>query len=166
MNINLQPLNNKYADEFANIFAYYFIKELKNDLVIYDEEFVKERLIKPFIFEQYKNKIINIDIALIENKIKGFIVYQIDSRKSDWNEREGHGFIREFYVDKDFRRQGIGTQLLKNAENKLKEMGAENIYLTSSDKYYVQDFYFKNGYMNENKASPQNNNEYFSKELE
>ena len=126
---------------------------------------IKKHIIKNKILKNYIEEITQIDVALKNDKIIGFIIYQIDSEKSDWNERSGHGFIREFYVNNQHRKQGVGTKLIQSAENNLKKMGAKNIYLTSSSEYYVEDFYYGKGYKNEQKTSPKNHNTYFSKEL-
>jgi len=45
---------------------------------------------------------------LLDDKIIGFVNYQIDTLDSDWCEREGWGFIREIYVDKTLRGKGLG----------------------------------------------------------
>ncbi len=50
------------------------------------------------------------------------------------------------YVDKDFRRQGIGSLLYKELERKLKELGIVNVlagtaYIENEDEYLTQDSY-------------------------
>lgn len=161
-NVVLKPLTKKYYNQFVSCFFNYYQNEIG---FLYPDLNKIKSAINKLLIGQLEDEIIFIDIALIDNSIKGFIVYQIDSDKSDWNERTGCGFIREFYVDNSIRRLGVGTRLLKNAEKTIKNLGVTNIYLTANNKDYVYDFYFKNGYDNENKTNWKNGNEYFSKEL-
>lgn len=94
----------------------------------------------------------------------GFIIYQIDKEESDWKERLGEGFIREFYIKPINRNLGLGTLLLKNAEMILKNLGAKEVYLTSQEKDSVKQFYKKNGYVTHHNRA-KNGEEYFEKEL-
>ena len=94
----------------------------------------------------------------------GFIIYQIDKEESDWKERLGEGFIREFYVKPEVRRQNLGSKLLQHAECVLKSLGAKQVYLTSQETNYVKLFYKKNGYTT-NHVRAKNGHEYFEKEL-
>ncbi len=47
-------------------------------------------------------------------------MYQIDSPKSDWCQKEGFGFIREIYINEELRNQGLGKILVDYAERFLK----------------------------------------------
>jgi len=158
----VKPLEKQDYQDFTDMFCEYFKKDLKSGLI--DEDIINN-IVNPLVLPQLEKGILFIDLLFINKLAKGFIIYQIDSKQSDWNKREGHGFIREFYINNSERRTGLGTTLLNHAENKLYSLGVKNIYLTCADKEYVEDFYFKNGYKNENVLCKQNNLEYFSKEL-
>lgn len=148
-------------NDFRVMFLDYFINDCG---VKYDVEKLKENLINKTILPQYEKELIFIDIVKKNEKCLGFIIYQIDQEESDWKERIGSGFIREFYIEKKFRNKGLGSQLLHHAEQNLKELGAKEIYLTSQEKDETKIFYIKNGYStNHNRAK--NNKEYFEKKL-
>lgn len=157
----VEKLNEKYYEDFKNMFLTYFIVDCN---VKYDENLLRENLVNKTIIKQFENNLIFIDILREEQKPVGFIIYQIDREESDWKERIGSGFIREFYIEKRLRRNGLGSFLLNCAENNLRKLGVEEIYLTSEEEDYVKKFYIKNGYKtNHNRA--QNGNEYFEKHL-
>ena len=157
----IKPLNKDEYEEFSQMFGdyFWFDCEIKHDRIL-----IKENVVNKQILPSYEKGIIFIDMLKDENKNIGFIMYQVDSDESDWNERLGFGFIREFFVLKEYRRLGLGSLLLKNAENKLKKLGVQHFYLTSSKKDYVKDFYRVNGYEGEN-VFTKNGNEYFSKTI-
>ena len=138
---------------FTEMFLDYFIND---ENVKYDVKLLEKNLIQNTILKQYEKQVIFIDILKSNKKCLGFIIYQIDSENSDWNERPGQGFIREFYIKRDCRNKGLGSLLLSYVEKSLKQMGVSQVYLTASKKEYVQSFYIKNGYSNSNKRYKQN----------
>ena len=148
-------------DEFRDMFLDYFVNDCE---VKYDKDKLRENLINKTIIPQCERGLIFIDLIKQNEEILGFIIYQIDKEECDWKERLGSGFIREFYIKPNFRKLGLGSKLLKNAEDKLKELGAKEIYLTSQEKDNVKQFYKKNGYVTQhNRAN--NGQEYFEKKL-
>ncbi|MBR7032436.1 MAG: GNAT family N-acetyltransferase [Clostridia bacterium] len=56
-----------------------------------------------------------------------------------------YGFVEAVFVEKPLRRQGLGTYLLKEAENLAKDNGA-SLILTNAGDWNV-DFFKKNGYL-------------------
>jgi len=106
--------------------------------------------------------VVFLDILHIDDSPKGFILYQIDSPKSDWCEREGWGFIRELYVDASLRGGGYGKMLAQHAEEYLKTKGVASIYLTSDE---VGDFWVKLGYEDAGETSPSNKCAIFVKNI-
>ena len=55
------------------------------------------------------------------------------------------GWIWKIWVDEDYRRQGLGTLLLKHFEKKAKEKGATKIIAEEIYDWNV-GFFLKNGY--------------------
>ena len=76
---------------------------------------------------------------------------------SAYSEREAYSWTvsTSIYVDKDFRRQGIGSFLYENLEERLKQLGIKNIlagaaFTETEDEYLIQDspkFHEKMGYV-------------------
>jgi len=80
-----------------------------------------------------------------------------------WNGLE----IKILWVREDYRKKGIGTQILKYIEKKAKEKGATIALLDTFD-FQAEDFYLKNGYepFGELKNFPKGKRRiYFSKQL-
>ena len=85
----------------------------------------------------------------------GFIVGYVYA--SAYSEREAYSWTvsTSIYVDKDFRRQGIGSFLYENLEERLKQLGIKNIlagaaFTETEDEYLTQDspkFHEKMGYV-------------------
>jgi len=158
----VKKLNENYYGWFKECFCHYFIKETKANLT---KEYIIEKIVDAEISKGIKEGWCLIDLVICDDMPVGFIIYQIDSEKSDWNERPGEGFVREFYISEAFRRKGLGSFLLDHVERVLKEMNAKEVYLTSSKDEVSRKFYIKNGYKNENKFNNYNKLEYFSKKL-
>ena len=159
--MKIEKLTEIDYEEFRKMFLDYFIFDCG---VEYDKNKLREGLINRTILHQFEKGLIYIDVAKKKDTVLGFIIYQVDQEDSDWKERIGSGFIREFYIKKRFRNQGIGSELLQHAEQVLKNLGASEVYLTSSEKDYVKKFYKKHGYTTDHNRA-KNGKEYFEKEL-
>lgn len=76
-------------------------------------------------------------VALDKDKVCGFVM--ATKRKFPYLERglePDRGWINVIFVDKEYRRQGIGKTLLQLAEAKLKELGVKNITLGAYSPNY------------------------------
>ena len=72
------------------------------------------------------------------------------------------GFIREFWLRSDLRRQGHGTKLLRKAEEWLRQQDCLCVLLTTVT---AQEFYRKNGYTQQNGIEARNTEPVFAKLL-
>jgi ribosomal protein S18 acetylase RimI-like enzyme len=60
---------------------------------------------------------------------------------------DGAYSIREVFVEKPFRRKGIGSKLLENCENLVQQNGETSVYLTVEPKHSVSiEYLIHNGY--------------------
>jgi GNAT superfamily N-acetyltransferase len=71
----------------------------------------------PVGFEQHIREIIETEntlvlVALNENRVIGFSISQVDKYPPIWVERETYGFIDTMAITSDYRRQGVGKQML------------------------------------------------------
>lgn len=82
-------------------------------------------------------------IRLSENEPVGFIQFTFISLEN-WFFKEKLGFIREFWVNEKFRKQGHGGELLSLVEKHFKDSGIHRIILTPDEN--EQQFYFNRGY--------------------
>ena len=160
--MEIKRLSKPYYNRFKEMFCKYFQDDLLEEL---SNEFIIKNIIDSQVLVLFEKNIIFIDLIYSSKVPVGFIIYQIDSDNSDWKERCGWGFIRELYVDKDYRKLHLGSELLKHAENTLSKLSAKHIYLTCDDNNISRNFYLKNGYVPENKFNLHNTHEYFSKNI-
>ena len=158
----IEQLQENDYDGFAKIFSEYFVNEMK----FADDKDKICKFAKKFIInQQYVENIIAIELVKFGKEIAGFIIYQIDSEKSDWCERPGAGFIREFYVVPAHRRKSLGSLLIKRSDEMLKKMGTKDVYLASAKDDGVIAFYEKNGY-HKTGTFTDDGQEYMEKELD
>lgn len=94
-------------------------------------------------------------------KTVGFIQFKKDEMKN-WFFTEKIGFIREFWVSNDFRRQGQGTALLNLAEHYFIK---NDVYKTILTTDTAPDFYIKCGYVKDISYNAKNNDDVYVKSL-
>ncbi|MEG2811458.1 MAG: GNAT family N-acetyltransferase [Clostridium sp.] len=105
--------------------------------------------------EQVINEIINYNLSKVPktqeddfiyiNRVilnsDGKIIAGINSKMYCWNCL----YIDVLWINEDYRKQGLGSILLKEVENTSKEKGCYLIHLDTFD-FQAKDFYIKNGY--------------------
>ena len=148
-NMEIRKFTDLDFDVFAQMVGVYFIEDLKETL--YNNPPVG---MCKAMTQSVKDGITHLDLLLLDGSPIGFIMYQVDSPKSNWCEKEGYGFIREMYICKDHRKQGYGKILVAHAENELKKLSVPHIYLTSSN----DAFWLSIGYANTGEVCEKNNN--------
>lgn len=94
-------------------------------------------------------------------KTVGFIQFKKEEMKN-WFFTEKIGFIREFWVANDFRKQGQGKALLNLAEQYFVE---NDVYKTILTTNTVPDFYVKRGYVKDISYNAKNNYDVYVKSL-
>lgn len=100
-------------------------------------------------------------LLLEEGRTLGFLQFQMTSF-SNWFFEEPIGFIREFWVDPTYRRQGHGKFLLHSAETYFLEHGVYCSVLTADD---AASFYLANGYKKAWGIKPKNKMDVFIRVL-
>ena len=134
------PYEKPLRDPFHKLLSDYFT-ELDSGI---PENIIREEL-TPLIERQLDSLVIHTALCEENSILVGFVIYQIDSEKSDWCKRPGWGFIREFYIAPGFRHRGYGAAMATYAEEHLKQLGSSGLYLTSDT---AVDFWVKCGYRN------------------
>ncbi|HBN85189.1 MAG TPA: hypothetical protein DDZ89_15250, partial [Clostridiales bacterium] len=140
--MKVKNYDNSMKSVWQDMFVQYFQKDLKVEL---SEKILKEKVCS-FILEQWSKDVVFISMLVLNDDVIGFAIYQIDTPESDWCKRPGWGFIREFYIDDAYRRNGYGKHLINVIERDLLSRHVEQIYLTSDD---AVSFWEKCGYSDE-----------------
>ena len=95
------------------------------------------------------------------NQVIGFIQF-IPITLSNWFFQSHLGFIREFWIAKEYRGKGYGTDLLRLAEMYFKDNGIFKSILTTDT---APIFYEKNGYIKDVAIAAKNKDNVYIKEL-
>jgi len=84
-------------------------------------------------------------VALDQEKILGTVMAGYDGHR---------GWIYSVAVAKEYRKKGLGSELISYAENKLAEQGCIKINLQIMEgNEAVEAFYLSNGYLTEKRIS-------------
>lgn len=95
------------------------------------------------------------------NQTIGFIQFK-PITLSNWFFQSSLGFIREFWIAKEYRGNGNGTDLLRLAETYFRDNGICKTILTTDT---APIFYEKNGYIKDIAISAKNKDDVYVKEL-
>lgn len=136
-------------DEYTVLFYKYFKEDIKIDITMDDSRDMCKETQK-----NKDNKIIGINVAFIDDELVGFIEYQVDTPRSDWNYSEGDGCIREVYIKEKYRGMKLGYLLNKSAEEDLWKEKIDRIYLTSDED--AIEFWKRCGYKETDKICERN----------
>lgn len=120
------------------------------DPIYYTPETQAERK----FYQQYIKAAIEKDsphilIARSNNQIAGYITFEKGHEPYFGTNITDYGEIQELFVKKQFRKSGIGAQLIAAAEKMIKTQGLRYVKVTSSAKNkYATDLYEHIGYTN------------------
>lgn len=118
-------LTEEFSNAFADLAEDYFTEIAAEEL---SPAVIRAKIV-PFLLRQYERGLVEIIIAASDGLPCGFAICQIDRPESDWCKRPGWGFIRELYIAKAWRNQGMGRCLAHEAEAHLLAGGAKRLYL-------------------------------------
>lgn len=106
-------------------------KELGDDFPMREALFEQNSFADPNLFTEGSRIAVN-----EEGRAIGFVVAKKWQDEIDIGHNPAVGWIQVLLVDRDYRKQGIGSQLLKHAESKLSESGIKQILLGKDTKHY------------------------------
>jgi predicted acetyltransferase len=85
----------------------------------------------------------------------GFFYGKIDHEDHKGFIKPGYGYVMEFYIRPEYRRNGYGTIIFRRLEHLFKVDGATTMYLTA-DPITGKPFWEAMGFVNTNEKSPEN----------
>ena len=97
-----------------------------------------------------------VELCYLGKDLIGFAYVKIDRERHRGYVRPGWGYVMEFYVKPEHRRNGYGKKIYKHLENILKSNGVSNIWLTA-DPVTGEPFWSAIGFTNSGEKSPENN---------
>lgn len=105
-----------------------------------------------------------IELCYLDKVLIGFAYGKIDREEHRGYVRPGWGYVMEFYVKHEYRRNGYGKEIYKHLENIFKSNGVSNIWLTA-DPVTGEPFWDAVGFTNSGERSPENNLYIYEKHI-
>lgn len=103
---------------------------------------------------EYLNKLLANDephilIAVVNNSVIGFITFEIGNEEYLDTNIKTYGNVIELFVDKEYRRKGVGELLMENAEEYFKSKGIKwvKLQISSFNKdatHFYEELDYKN----------------------
>lgn len=103
-----------------------------------------------------------VELCYLGKDLIGFAYGKIDREEHRGYVRPGWGYVMEFYVKPEYRRNGYGKEMYNHLENIFKSNGVSNIWLTA-DPVTGEPFWSALGFTNSGEKSPENNLSIFEK---
>lgn len=154
--MNVRPITESDYSAFEKLFCDYFAE--------LDCEEDPLPLFCDWLLPDLKAGLFDVSVAEVEGSVVGFVIFQIDDLLNDWNFKEGFGDVRELYVAPAFRRRGLGTALLKLAENSLAASGATEIYTLPVEE--CESFFSSRGFADSGEYCADADNKVFVKNID
>ena len=105
-----------------------------------------------------------VELCYLGEDLIGFAYGKIDREEHRGYVRPGWGYVMEFYVKPEYRRNGYGKEMYNHLENIFKSHGISNIWLTA-DPVTGEPFWSAVGFINSGEKSPENNLYIYEKEV-
>lgn len=123
-----------YLDECVNLYISAFNREPWNDK--WDFNTANKRLQDIYKAPNFKGL-----VCMKDDKIVGVIMGNYEQ----WYEGL-HYNIKEFFIDINNQKSGIGSKMLQHLESYLKKRNVNTIHLFTAKDYKTEGFYLRNGY--------------------
>ena len=105
-----------------------------------------------------------VELCYLGEDLIGFAYGKIDREEHRGYVRPNWGYVMEFYVKPEYRRNGYGKEIYNHLENTFKSHGVSNIWLTA-DPVTGEPFWSAVDFTNSGEKSPENNLYIYEKEL-
>lgn len=122
-----------------------------------------EKWIKSIIQMQGDNDR-HLELCYDNKTLVGFLYGKIDRLEHKGFIKVGYGYIMEFFVLPEHRRNGYGKEMFLRLEKLFKQDGVKRMYLTS-DPITGAPFWKSLGFVNTGEKSPENSLEIYEKQI-
>jgi GNAT superfamily N-acetyltransferase len=165
MDINFIPLNQNNSEQFAvfcELLTEYDAEIDEKPLDTQDQERIKR--IAKYIIKCADRENSWVELLYAQNKSIGFMFYEIDDGSYGAPETLGYGFIREFYIRPEYRKQGLGTGCYKKIEDTFQKHAVKQIWLTCETETGAP-FWSSLGFVNTEKRCQKNDIDIYVKPI-
>lgn len=151
----IRLIEEKDYEQFEELFIAYY-----EELGCEDEPC---HLFDEYVLPDLKENLFSVAVTEEDEKLIGFVIYQIDTPENEWCFKEGYGDIREIYISPSLRNTGVGSKLLTFAENRLTQNGVKATYVLPTEE--TENFFTANGYGDNGDYCAELDNKVFEKTL-
>lgn len=127
-----------------------------------EEDLISEGALKKRIQVSEKMEQIFFDVIEMKEKVIGFVFYSVDGGIKGLIPA-GYGYIMEFYVLQEYRRQHIATETVNELCEYFRKQKCPKIYLTPAES--SMKFWEKLGFANSKLSDPDNHLDIYMKTL-
>ncbi len=106
----------------------------------------------------------HLELCYVDGTPIGFLYGKIDHEDHKGFIKPGWGYIMEFYVKPEYRRNGYGTEMFMRMESLMRADGAKMMYLTA-DPVTGKPFWEAMGFVNTGERSPENQEYIYEKPI-
>jgi len=161
--IQIKRENSLHFETAKKLWIPYFKELNEHKKVLTDVDIVLNNLQKRVSIQGVRSNM-HFEICLSNERAIGIANFAVDLGGIKGILDPGYGFIMEFYISKDFRRQGYGRCFYNHIEKVFLSHGVGFIYLTP-DKITGQAFWTKFGFYNSGKVDPDNKMPIYIKKI-
>ena len=105
-----------------------------------------------------------LELCCVDSDVVGFLYGKIDREDHKGFIKPEYGYIMEFYVKPEYRRNGFGKQMLQRLESLFRERGVDRMYLTA-DPVTGRPFWEAMGFVCTGEISPVNSLHIYEKSV-
>lgn len=158
--IQIRKDSDQQFKQLLSMWIPYFkeIGSTENDSVI--TEYARQR-----VNIQGKREDMHFELCFDDSILVGFCFYAVDLGGIKGILPPNLGYIMEFYVLPQYRRQGYGIKILKHIEKTFLSHGAEYMYLTPGE-VSGEAFWRSLRFVDSGKTDPDNHNQIYIKKVD
>ena len=104
------------------------------------------------------------ELCYVGDDLIGFLYGKVDHEDHKGFIKPGYGYIMEFYVRPQYRRNGYGKRMFLHMEHLFRKDGAKRMYLTA-DPVSGKPFWEAMGFANTGEQSPENKLDIYEKDV-
>ena len=117
------------------------------------------------IIEKQQDAARCLKLCCVGAAVVGFLYGKLDRSEDKGFKKVGYGYIMEFYVLPEYRRNGFGRQMLSHLEQYFKACGAKRIYLTA-DPVTGKPFWESMGFVPTGEINPENHQQVYERSVD
>ncbi|MDR0948341.1 MAG: GNAT family N-acetyltransferase [Lachnospiraceae bacterium] len=163
--IQVRKDNDNHCAEFVQLFRDYIIED---DIDLYERDELDMQALEEWmdsIIEMQGDSDRHLELCYDGEKLVGFLYGKVDHENHNGFIKPGWGYVMEFYVKPEYRRQGYGYAMMLRLEGLLAADGTTQLYLQVGSVLGAP-FWTRLGFCETDEVSPENDISIWVKTVE